>query len=212
VTVADTAPADAVLAEAKRVGADVIVVGWRGHGMARRVLMGSVSRAVARRASSSVLVVRRRPAEVSRIVIGLDGSANAKRSVAFVAGLRAPRGGAITLVTAVERMGVPSQALVPFSVRASVAADVARINEERLRAATAVQERAAAQLRRLGWRVKLIVTAGEPLRELLAAAAGARAHVVVVGARGVSGIRQLLLGSVAEGVLNRCPVTVLIVR
>jgi nucleotide-binding universal stress UspA family protein len=60
--------------------------------------------------------------------------------------------------------------------------------------------------------VKLVVTTGEPLRDLLASAATARAHVVVVGARGVRGVRQLLLGSVAEGVLNRCPVTVLVVR
>jgi len=52
----------------------------------------------------------------------------------------------------------------------------------------------------------------EPLRDLLAAVATTRAHAVVVVARGVSGVRHLLLGSVAEGVLNRCPVPVLVVR
>jgi nucleotide-binding universal stress UspA family protein len=50
------------------------------------------------------------------------------------------------------------------------------------------------------------------LRELLASAANARAHGVAVGPRGASGVRQLLLGSVADGVLNRCPLTVLVVR
>ena len=212
VAIVDKAPADGVLAEAGRFDANVIVVGWRGHSRTRRLLMGSVSRAVARRATSPVLVVRRRPAHVSRIVVGLDESANARRAVAFVAALRAPRGAEVTLVTALEPMGVPSRTLVPAAVRASVAADVERVNAERTRSAKAAQARAADQLRRHGWRVKLVVTIGEPLRELLAAAGSARAHVVVVGARGVSGVRQLLLGSVADGVLNHCPATVLVVR
>lgn len=212
VVVVDKAPADGVLAEAERFGANVVVVGWSGHGLTRRLLMGSVSRTIVGRATSPVLVVRRRPAEISRIVIGLDGSANARRAVTFVANLRAPRHGEVTLFTAVARMGVPSQHMVPAAVRASVAADVARVNAERTRAARAAQTRAAEQLRRRGWRVKQVVTAGEPLRELLASAARARAHVVTVGARGASGMRQFLLGSVAQGVLNHCPVTVLVVR
>lgn len=212
VVIVDKSPAEAVLAEARRFGADVVVVGWRGHGTTRRLLMGSVSRAVARRAASSVLVVRRRPVEVSRFVVGLDASANARRAVSFVASLPPPRNGGITLVSIVERMGVPSQALAPAHVRGSVATEVERINAERTASAKAAQERAAKELRRQGWRVKLVVATGEPLRELLAAAANARAHVVAIGARSTSGVRQLLLGSVAEGVLNRCPTTVLVVR
>jgi nucleotide-binding universal stress UspA family protein len=212
VVIVDKPPADGVLAEAKRFGADVVVVGWRGHGMTRRLLMGSVSRAVVRHATLPVLVVRRPPADVSRVVIGLDASAHARSAVAFVANLSAPRDGTVTLVTVVERLGVPSQALVPAGVRASVAAEVKRINDERIASAKAVQEDAARDLKRQGWRVKFVVTTGEPLRELLAEAAGARAHVVAIGARSTSGVRQLLLGSVAEGVLNRCPRTVLVVR
>ena len=212
VVVVDKAPAEGVLGEAARFDADVIVVGWRGHGLARRLLLGSVSRAIARRATAPVLVVRRRPSEITRIVVGLDGSANAGRAVTFVANLRAPRHGEVTLVTAVEPMGAPSHSLMSAAVRSSVAAHVKRVNADRIRTARAGQERAAAQLRRRGWRVKQIVATGEPLHELLAAAAGAPAHVVAVGARGTSGVRRLLLGSVADGVLNRCPDTVLLVR
>jgi nucleotide-binding universal stress UspA family protein len=212
VVIVDQRPAEGVLAEAKRFGADVIVVGWRGHGMTRRLLMGSVSRAVVRRSTLPVLVVRRRPADVSRIVIGLDDSAHSRRAVAFVANLSAPRDGTVTLVTVVERMGVPSQGLVTAGIRVSVAAEVKRINDERIAGAKVAQERAARGLKRQGWRVRFVVTAGEPLRELLAEAASARAHVVAVGARSASGVRWMLLGSVAEGVLNRCPRTVLVVR
>jgi nucleotide-binding universal stress UspA family protein len=53
---------------------------------------------------------------------------------------------------------------------------------------------------------------GEPLRDLLGAVATSRAQLLVLGARGTSGVRYLLLGSVAEGALNHSPVSVLVVR
>jgi nucleotide-binding universal stress UspA family protein len=47
---------------------------------------------------------------------------------------------------------------------------------------------------------------------LLATVAKKRADLVVVGAKGATGVRQLLLGSVAEGVLNRSRVPVFVAR
>ncbi|MGE3509880.1 MAG: universal stress protein [Vicinamibacterales bacterium] len=55
----DAAPVDAILNEARRLRADVIVTGWRGHGPVRRLLTGSLSRGVVRAAPCAVLVVRR---------------------------------------------------------------------------------------------------------------------------------------------------------
>ncbi|PYM65623.1 MAG: hypothetical protein DMD79_04410 [Candidatus Rokuibacteriota bacterium] len=50
------------------------------------------------------------------------------------------------------------------------------------------------------------------LDELIADVTAFHADLVVVGARGIGGIERLLLGSVAEGVLTRSPVSVLVVR
>ena len=52
------APADVLVEEAKKRGADLIVVGRRGLSGAERLVMGSVSSKVARTASCSVLIVR----------------------------------------------------------------------------------------------------------------------------------------------------------
>jgi nucleotide-binding universal stress UspA family protein len=71
---------------------------------------------------------------------------------------------------------------------------------------------AARKLNRAGWRTRTEVKVGEPLRELLRAAKAAKADVIVVGARGTSGMRHLLLGSVAESLLSRSPVPVLLAR
>src|SRR5262249_39189517 len=77
----------AILAEADRTRASVIVMGSRGHGALGRLVLGSVSRGVVRQARVPVLVVKGRARRVRRLVIGLDGSPNARDAVRFVAGL-----------------------------------------------------------------------------------------------------------------------------
>lgn len=57
-------PKDAIVTEADRFGADVIVVGSHGYGPIRRLFLGSVSLFVAHRAPCSVLIVRQ-PPEIS---------------------------------------------------------------------------------------------------------------------------------------------------
>jgi nucleotide-binding universal stress UspA family protein len=79
-------------------------------------------------------------------------------------------------------------------------------------AATKALNRAAAELRRTGWRSRTMLLHGEPLRDLLGAVAASRAQLLVVGARGTSDVRHLLLGSVADGALNQSRVAVLIAR
>lgn len=51
-------PADILVQQAGDVGADLIVVGSRGHGFAGRLLLGSVSTNVVHHAECDVLVVR----------------------------------------------------------------------------------------------------------------------------------------------------------
>ena len=53
-------PKEAILDQAERWGADLIVLGSHGHGNVVRFLLGSVSAAVALHASCSVEIVRRR--------------------------------------------------------------------------------------------------------------------------------------------------------
>lgn len=212
IVVVDEAPVDGILGEALRFRADVVVVGWRGHGAVRRLLMGSVSRGVVRGAQGAVLVVRRRPTRLRRIVIGLDASSGASRAVTLVGKLVAPRDGRVTVIRVVELMAPASRVPAVGGIRATVASEVRRINTERARAAMTALNRAAAELKRSGWRTRTELKTGEPLRELIAAIGRARPQLLVVGARGTSGVRHLLLGSVAEGVLNRGIVPVLVAR
>ena len=212
VRVVDGSAVEGIVREAARRRADVIVMGGRGHGALRRLLTGSVSRGVVRQSHCSVFVVKGARRQVRHVVIGFDGSAYSRRAVELIASLKAPRGGRASLFTAVDSMPMPSQALVPRGTRAAVAAEVRRIKQERRANAQQALDVAAGTLTRAGWKVDRIVKTGVPLRDLLATVAKRRPDVAVVGARGVTGVRHLLLGSVAEGVLDHCPVPVLIVR
>jgi nucleotide-binding universal stress UspA family protein len=206
-------PADGILREAERFRADVIVIGWRGHGTFQRLLMGSVSRRVVERATCPVLVVRRRVREVRRVVIGVDGSADARRAVDFVCGLGPDRKALVTVVGVVEPVGLPTSGILPASIRGTLRRNAAMMTTELIRRARRDAAAAAATVRRAGWRVRTEIRSGAALVELLAAAEQWRGDVLVVGARGTrGGLERVLLGSVAAGILNRSPRPVVVVR
>jgi nucleotide-binding universal stress UspA family protein len=106
-------------------------------------------------------------------------------------------------------MRVPSHPLVRAG---AVSREVKRINARRAKIVQRELDRAAARLKRVGWRTQTLLTTGEPLNDLLGTITNARAQLLMVGARGGRGLRELLLGSVAEGALNRSTVPVLIAR
>lgn len=205
------APVRAILAEAERVQSGVLVLGWRGHGPVQRLVAGSVSRGVVRSARCSVLVVRRPARRIRTIVVGVDGSEHARRALEFVRSLPAPPGGRVVLHAAVDALRAPVRYL-PRATRQALIAEIARENERRMAEAHGNLEHASSVLSESAWRVHASARHGVPLRSLMLAVRSARADLLVLGARGVTGLRRLLLGSVAEGALDRCQVPVLIIR
>ncbi len=205
-------PVEGILGAAKRFSADVIVLGWRGHGVFRRLLMGSVSRRVVEGSPGSVLIVRRRAREIRRAVIGVDGSKNARRAVDFTARLDRDGLKQVTVVRVIEPMALQTVGLLPSSVRATLRHSVAVLNRQLTRRARREVDSAAARLKRAGWHVQAEVRPGAPLAELLRVVEEKESDVLIVGARAASGVKRALLGSVAAGALNRSRVPVLVVR
>jgi len=213
VSVSSAPPIEAILEEARRHRAGVIVVGSRGLGSARRLMIGSVSRGVVRRAGGPVLVVKGRRRRVRRLVLATDGSPNASRALRFLLSrLDPPAGTRVKVVQVLEPVLPRTPFLLPGPVRRAVMGSAARVNAERARQTRRELAGAAVLLKRAGWRARGVVREGVPLDVLLQEATVSRADLLVIGARGTGGIARLLLGSVAEGVLDRSPVPVLVVR
>ena len=212
VAIVDASPVDALLAEAKRVEATVIVLGWRGHGAFKRLLAGSVSRSIAERASCAVLIVREAPSvAIRRFVVAFDGCPNAERAVDFLSTLEPVRGSRVVLVNVVEPLSLPtSGARFPAAMRARLRAEVAAINETNHQKGLATVTTGAVRLERAGWKVETDVRSGAPLASLLKALGEHGGQVLVMGARATSGLDRALIGSVASGALNTAPVVLLV--
>lgn len=78
--------------------------------------------------------------------------------------------------------------------------------------AEASLERSAEDLRRQGFEVEVVVKEGYPATVIEEEARNLRADLIVIGTRGLSGLKHLLLGSVAERVVQRAPCPVLTVK
>ena len=202
----------AIVEQAQRWGADVIVLGSRGRGTLQRTLLGSVSRDVVHEAECAVLVVKGKVRAPRRFLIGLDSSVRSTRAVAFVSRLPPPSRGRVTLLAVVEPTSSTSIARLPRSVRSVLAAEMAALDRERITRARRELSTAARRLTRAGWTVDKVVRRGIPLSELLKTASAKRADITIVGARGATGLKRLLLGSVAEGALAHSSGSVLVVR
>jgi len=211
--VVDKAPVRALLKEAATFKAEMIVVGWRGYGASRGLLMGSVSRGVVRGAKCAVLVTKRRPrSRIEKVLLAFDASSNAKLAVRLLARLSPGPNGHVTLVQVVQTILPTGRGPAIGGIRASIAHELKRLNAQRLKTAESALKRAGQQLNRTGWRTSIVLRTGEPLRELTEATKSAGAELIVVGARGASHVRHLLIGSVAEGIVNHSAVPVLLAR
>jgi nucleotide-binding universal stress UspA family protein len=146
------------------------------------------------------------------LLIGVDGSPGARRAVSFVIRLAPPPGGRAAAVRIVEPIRPLSMGVLPASIRADIAGQVAALEAASLRAADREVEAAVARLEKAGWQASGRVISGLPLVELLREARAASADLLVLGARGVRGVQRVLLGSVADAITKRSPISVLIVK
>jgi nucleotide-binding universal stress UspA family protein len=201
--------ASLILQEARDFAADLIVVGHRGHGTIETMLLGSVSAEVVDHAPCAVLVAR--AAERGRIVFADDGSLSARVAASVLEGLPLPPTTPISVLT-IDDETYPYDAAVSPALYNGAMAMHQESRDQARQQALAVASAAAARFQQLGYRATPVVRSGDPAQELVAYAREERTGLLVLGTRGHTGLRRLLLGSVARNVLIHAPCSVLIVR
>jgi 3-phenylpropionate/trans-cinnamate dioxygenase ferredoxin reductase subunit len=182
-------PGESIVAAAKKHDADLIVVGNRGMGQATRFRLGSVPDWVAHDAPCDLLIVDttgrggpRDPAPpYSRILAGTDGSGTATEAVRRAFTLASVYAGTVTLV----HVGDPLVGAIKLE-------EVAGAKPEDVEV-----ERRTVQ--------------GDPAERLCELAEQEDVQLVVVGNKGMAGVRRFL-GSVPNKVAHEVPCDVLIVK
>ena len=199
-----------IVAVAEEIGADLVVVGSRGLGGLRRALMGSVSLSVVRHAHCSVLVVRGGEGDeaprVGSILLAVDGSRGSDEAGRIAAGIAKVVDSELHLIhVAPEPLVLPYD--VPQEEELPPILQLARKN-----ARTFVDEQAQ-RLEGMGAKVAgTHPVLGRPDVEIVAVAEEIGADLVVVGSRGLGGLRRALMGSVSDSVVRHAHCSVLVVR
>jgi nucleotide-binding universal stress UspA family protein len=193
-------PARAILRVARERQADLVIVGARGrkeHGF----LIGSVSQKVKALAETDVLVVRRgAPFDRSNFgaLLAVESFATKiqadRAEVTLLHALDLPPRTVWNVVTQQEQVDASSLP-PPLQERAELALSPA------LAALRANGVEAATEVRR-----------GSPAEEILDAAARHKADLIVMGARGLTGLRGLMVGSVTQRVVRYGSTSVLVAR
>ena len=175
-------------------GALVVVMATRAAGLAGRAIRGSLADPVVRKSPRPVILappgtgdMSGKHVQLTRVLVPLDGSALAAKSLDFLLAL--PRAAELEYLLL---------EVVPSGTDASQA-------ERRLNAA-------ASRVRALGTRdVQVaVLEGGEPDVSIIAAVRDALVDAIAMSTRGASGLRRMVLGSVAEGIVRRSEVPVLL--
>jgi len=202
-------PATALLGEAMRFDADLVMGGSRGHGTISSLLLGSVSAEVVDDAPCPVLVSR--TPSIDRVIFATDGSVPSAAAEAVLSTWPIFEHLPIHVVSVADVVEPWHTGIAPTMYRQVIeahATDVAEAKAEHTR----IAEETTARLRALGLQAEAAVREGDAAAEIIAAAAEVHAGLVVIGSRGRTGIASAVLGSVARNVLHGSAASVLVVH
>jgi nucleotide-binding universal stress UspA family protein len=197
---------DEVIKLSEELAVGLLVVGSRGMGTVRRILMGSHSEEIVHRARVPVLVVRRGDSAwpPERVIVGEDFSDHARKAGELAASIASLYGSQLILIYAHPDLPeVPPGEARDAAVREL--GDIRERDEERL------ESRAEELKEILGSRPEIRVSDGYPAKVILEAANEApKPPLVAVGSRGLAGITRTRLGSVSTKVVTAAPGPVLV--
>lgn len=195
---------------------DLIVMGTHGRRGLTRALLGSVAEKVVRCSHLPVLAVHgdgEGPAALpKRILVPVDYSAGSARALDYAAALSRSLGAELEVVHVWDRPSMVSdQVFVQVAEgRRQSLGELVRENTER-EMQTFLQAHSARSTPGVAALPPHRLLSGEPASTLLEELEQGKHGLVVMGTRGRTGLKHVLLGSVAEKLVRFAPVPVLVV-
>ena len=218
-TVTEGLPADEIQEQAKKWRADLIVMATHGHGAFDRAWIGSVADAVVRASSTPVVLVRADESQAAKpgaqslanILIALDGSNLAEQAVEPVVRLARAIGGRLIVLRVVRPWVVATRPMayahqLPELREKALAARCAEARDYVTRIASSLE----GDLENVTSDV--IVAESSEAAEIIRYADRCEVDLIALATRGRSGLRRLMLGSVADKLIRGSRVPVLVVR
>jgi nucleotide-binding universal stress UspA family protein len=186
------------LAEAENC--DLIVMGRKGRRRIERALVGSVTARVIGHARKDVLVVPDKTAiGWKTILLAMDGSICSEAAADKAIDLAKAYGGKLKVVSAVD---------IPTEFYAEASNAVENLTKKAEGFLVNVKEKAETA----GIATATYIREGEAYKVIADIARNERADVIFMGSHGRTGLKKLLMGSVAERVIGHAPCPVFVVK
>jgi len=197
-------PAECVSQVAEELSADLIVAGAHGERTGIWKMLGGTAHHLLQQSTRPVLVARGLPSSPPRrILMPLDDSPASARALAWASMLARQHEAELVVLHVVNPSLLGATEIAASEPERRRAADALETSAREW-ASTQVQERAADVER-----TRIEIAQGDPGFEILAAAKGLDADLIVLGRRG-SGATRMVLGSVADFVLRSGTTSVLV--
>ncbi len=204
-------PAWAIINASEEWHPDMVLVGSHGYGFFHKARLGSVSEKVVLEARCSVRIAKKpeHPTNTPlRIVLGHDGSDDAKAALKSLSERAFPSGTQVRVISAVDLRMIT--ALGFFSVFTEELLDVTRDDDHAI--VQKLVDSAVAQLKAAGFDASGSVEEGDPKKVLVNHAEEWQADLIVVGAHGTTRTERFLLGSVSSAITSRAHCSVEVIR
>lgn len=194
-------PSHVILETAQSARPDLIVLGARGLGPIKELVLGSVSHRVVLHAPCSTLVIKSPVPTLRHILVPVEGQEDADRILTVLLTIPFRESINITVMT------VWAQPRLPWPITLGQSS---QLEERALYHAQEMVDKIVAQLEEKHYRASSTVGLGDPAYAILEQARALHPDLIAVGSHGRKGITRFLLGSVSHTLVHqaRCPVLV----
>ena len=219
--IAEGLPGEEIVNAIKKLRIGLVVMGNQGLSNVQRFFLGGVSEYVLANASCSVLIIRKpfsshRPdhARDPHVLLAIDGSEHSFTALEQLAEFPLPESSRFSLlhVSNFEE----DLDLTPWMNQNigfhDAPQDVYPIVMHQRKSGKLILEEGECRFSKFGKLTKTILAHGHVAQTILDTAEKQHTDLIVVGSRGLSGIRKFLLGSISQKLVRFAPCPVLVVR
>lgn len=184
-------PAEKILQIIKESDYDLLILGNVSDVQARRFSLGSVTEKISLHSKIPVLIAKRKT-KIGKLLVAVDGSANAGKALKFAVQFCQPFRAGITLLHVEEASLFELEPKRTKNVGEQILAD------------------SATKIKDVTFDTRLEI--GDPATVILRVAVRENYDLIVLGSRGLSSVKRFLLGSVSADVSMHAQRSVLIFR
>ncbi|MCS7114417.1 MAG: universal stress protein [Nitrososphaerota archaeon] len=151
-----------------------------------------------------------------KILVPLDGSEHSFKALEIAVQIAKKFGGKITLIhvyqVSVRPMVMPEPITLTPGIPIISPGEYSKVVEAARDAGSRILAEGEKKAKAEGVEVETLLREGHTVHEIVRAAGEGKFNLIIMGARGISRIKEIILGSVSDGVIRNAPCPVLITK